>query len=125
MDLNVYNHQQQMKELFGNTYIDNDLICKRKNGESIPPDYVSRNFGKILSDNNLPHIRFHDLRHSAATILINMRCSMKEVYEWLGHSDITTTMNIYAHVLDKTKVSMAAGLSASILGKSEPKKEVC
>lgn len=47
-----------------------------------------------------------------------MGFSMKEVSGWLGHSDITATMNIYTHVLDKTKVSMAAGLSASIMKKS-------
>lgn len=123
--LKLYNHQQQMKELFGNTYIANDLICKRDNGDPIKPDFVSRHFVEILKANNLPQIRFHDLRHSAATILINMGYTMKEVSEWLGHSDISTTMNIYAHVLDKTKVAMAAGLSASILKKPDPKKEVC
>ena len=123
--LRLYNHQQKMKELFGNTYIDNDLICKRDNGDPIKPDFVSRHFIEILQSNNLPRIRFHDLRHSAATILINVGYTMKEVSEWLGHSDIGTTMNIYAHVLDKTKVAMAAGLSASILGKIDLESEVC
>ncbi|MBQ4100796.1 MAG: site-specific integrase [Oscillospiraceae bacterium] len=118
--LNLREYQREMKELFGNTYIsDNDLVCRKKNGEIIPPDNVSRGFARILKQNNLRHIRFHDLRHSAATILINMGFTMKEVSEWLGHSDISTTMNIYAHVLDKTKVSMAAGLSASVLRKAD------
>ena len=116
--LTLYNHQQRMKKVFGNSYIENDLICKRDNGEPLKPTYVSEHFQELLKSCALPRIRFHDLRHSAATALINMGFSMKEVSEWLGHSDITTTMNIYAHVLDKTKVSMAAGLSSSIMKKS-------
>lgn len=116
--LTLYNHQQHMKKVFGNSYIENDLICKRDNGEPLKPSYVSEHFQTLLKSCQLPRIRFHDLRHSAATALINMGFSMKEVSEWLGHSDITTTMNIYAHVLDKTKVSMAAGLSSSIMKKS-------
>lgn len=123
--LRLYNHQQQMKKLFGGEYIDNDLICKRDNGDPLKPDYVSRHFAEVLKNNDLPKIRFHDLRHSAATILISMGFTMKEVSEWLGHSDISTTMNIYAHVLDKTKVAMAAGLSASTLGKIDLQKQVC
>ena len=47
----------------------------------------------------LPHMRFHDLRHSAATLLLSMSVPMKVVQELLGHSSFTITADIYSHVL--------------------------
>ena len=46
----------------------------------------------------MPHIRFHDLRHSSATYLHSLGFSLKEIQTWLRHSDIRTTMNIYTHI---------------------------
>ncbi|MCR4863916.1 MAG: tyrosine-type recombinase/integrase [Bacteroidales bacterium] len=59
--------------------------------------------GVALKKNNLPHIRFHDLRHTTASILIENGADLKRVSEWLGHSDVGTTANIYAHLTFKTK----------------------
>jgi integrase len=56
-------------------------------------------FAKLLEEAGLPHIRFHDLRHSAATILLSMGVPMKVVQELLGHSDYYITANVYSHVL--------------------------
>lgn len=113
--LEQYNYQQQMRLIFGSTYTDNNLVCKRENGEPLLPNYVTKHFQIILLSNGLPKIRFHDLRHSAATILLENGFNMKEVSEWLGHCDINTTMNIYAHVGYKSKEDMAERLSAAIL----------
>lgn len=113
--LEQYNLQQQMRIVFGNAYIHNNLVCKRDNGEPLLPNYVTKHFQDVLRVNSLPKIRFHDLRHSAATILLENGFSMKEVSEWLGHCDINTTMNIYAHVGYKAKEDMAERLSAVIL----------
>ena len=62
------------------------------------------------SVNGMPHIRFHELRHSAASNLLNMGFSLKDVQEWLGHSDIKTTANTYGHLDAKRKLSMAEAL---------------
>ena len=76
----------------------------------IKPAYLSRKFKDIIEDAELPNIRLHDLRHSAATNLLNMGFTIKDVSVWLGHADITTTLNIYSHVLDESKSAMASAL---------------
>ena len=76
----------------------------------IHPANVSKRFKKIAKASGLPVIRLHDLRHSAATNLLAMGFTMKEVSVWLGHADITTTLNIYSHVTEESKVDMANAL---------------
>jgi integrase len=56
-------------------------------------------FARVLEDAGLPHLRFHDLRHSAATLLLGMGVHPKVVQEILGHSTIAMTLDIYSHVL--------------------------
>ena len=56
-------------------------------------------FKKLLEEADLPDIRFHDLRHSAATLLLSLGVHSKVVQELLGHTQITMTMDIYSHVL--------------------------
>ncbi|MDF2820171.1 MAG: integrase [Clostridiales bacterium] len=99
--------QCENKLFYGNSYIDNDYVCKWENGKPFKPDYISHSFKTILEANNMPHIRFHDLRHSSASILLNLGFSLKEIQEWLGHSDISTTSNIYSHLQYEAKVNMA------------------
>ncbi|WP_244918975.1 tyrosine-type recombinase/integrase [Paenibacillus dendritiformis] len=55
-------------------------------GERIKPNYITQHFALVLKKNSMQHIRFHDLRHSCATLLLSSGVSMKEVQEWLGHS---------------------------------------
>ncbi len=95
--------QKNMKKLFGNQWKNQDnYVCVRKDGSLIHPDTLTRNFKKILTTNNLKLIRFHDLRHSVASILLNDgNTDMKKIQAWLGHSSFTTTANIYTH-LDKS-----------------------
>jgi len=65
----------------------------------------------MLEASNMPHIRFHDLRHSTASFLIKQGFSFKEVSVWLGHSDIQTTANIYTHIDNEQKENMAKTLN--------------
>ena len=109
--LGVKAHQEEMRELLGNEYHDDGFVCARDNGEVVSPETVSHRFTKILERNNLRPIRFHDLRHSAATNLLESGFNLKDVSTWLGHADISTTLNIYAHVTQKAKVEMADALS--------------
>jgi len=68
-------------------------------GGYLHPDRMVERFQKLLKDAGLPHMRFHDLRHSAATILLSMGVHPKIVPELLGHSNISITMDVYSHVL--------------------------
>ena len=96
-----------MKQQLGNCYHNSDYICRHDDGHEILPSYVTHTFAKILDRSELPKIRFHDLRHSAASLLINSGFNLKEVQEWLGHSNIATTGNIYSHLQYASKVNMA------------------
>lgn len=89
---------------YGDAYIDSGYVCTYDNGDVLKPDYVSHHFQKLLKENadKLKMIRFHDLRHSSATLLLKLGFSLKDIQEWLGHSDISTTQR-YAHFLEEKK----------------------
>ncbi|MCH1642741.1 site-specific integrase [Paenibacillus timonensis] len=98
-------NQHQFKETYCWDYL--DYIYVDQLGDRIKPNYISQNFNSTLEKFKMPHIRFHDLRHSCASLLLANGVSMKEVQEWLGHSDYSTTANIYSHLEFSTKVSSA------------------
>ena len=96
--------------MFGKEYCRNDYIFKWADGRPFSTDYVSKRFNSLLKKHELPHIRFHDLRHSCASFLIAMGYSLKDVQEWLGHSDIKMTANVYAHLDISRKIGIASQL---------------
>jgi integrase len=83
----------------GVAWIDRDLVFPGKGGDFMGPSTLLYHFSRLLREAGLPRIRFHDLRHSAATLLLSMGVSMKVVQELLGHSNFSTTANVYSHVL--------------------------
>lgn len=84
---------------------DTDFVYSRGDKKQGPadPDTLSRKFADILKKNNLPKIRFHELRHSCASILINNGVPIKFVQDWLGHSSYQTTADIYGHLYNESK----------------------
>lgn len=106
--------QKKMQLICGESYFRNDYICKWEDGRPFDPGYITKKFGKLIGASALPQIRFHDLRHSTASILIGMGFGLKEVQEWLGHNDISTTADVYAHLQYSTKVMMADRLNEAI-----------
>ena len=76
-------------------------------GKQIRPDFLSQHFPDFLVAHQMKRIRFHDLRHSCASLLYANGVSLKEIQEWLGHSDISATSNIYTHLDFSSKVSSA------------------
>lgn len=112
LDANLLELKEQQKEnkrVCGNCYsYDYDgYIFVDAMGTIFNPNAVTENFSKILKRNGLRHIRFHDLRHSCASLLLANDVPMKQIQEWLGHSDISTTANIYSHLDYKSKITSA------------------
>jgi integrase len=83
----------------GSEWIDRDLVFSDSVGNYFPLSSLEYMFQVLLKKAELPHMRFHDLRHSAATILLTMGVHPKVVQELLGHSQISMTMDTYSHVL--------------------------
>ncbi len=101
---------------FGKEYKSNPYVFKWANGEPFSPDYVSKHFRLLLKKHNLPHIRFHEIRHSCASMLLNNGCTLKDVQEWMGHSDIKMTANLYGHLDASRKQMMADTLRGGLFG---------
>ncbi len=101
--------QQENRRLCGRSYIKDYLeyVCVNEIGDLIKPHYVTENFPKLLKASGLRHIRYHDLRHSCASLLLANGVPMKQIQEWLGHSDFSTTANIYAHLDYSSKLTSA------------------
>lgn len=85
-----------------------DYVCVDNFGVLLKPDYLSQHLQIVLKKHNLKHIRYHDLRHSCASLLLANGVSLKEIQEWLGHADFGTTVNINnPHTSDYLKAKVA------------------
>ena len=91
-------NEQRLKA--GAYWEDNDLVFTNAVGRPLSPDVVDRgHFKPLLQRAGLPDIRMHDLRHTAATLLLQNNVHPKYVAETLGHANIAITLNTYSHVL--------------------------
>lgn len=104
--------QEHYRKLCGRSYCKEylDYIFVNEMGERWKPRYLSDGFKRILEQNGLRRIRFHDLRHTCASLLLANKVPMKKIQEWLGHSDFSTTANIYAHLDYQSKISSAEAM---------------
>lgn len=91
-----------------------DYVCVDETGMLLKPDYLTQHLQIIIQKNGLKKIRFHDLRHSCASLLISNGVSLKEIQEWLGHSDYGTTANIYSHLEYGAKLNSADKISEAL-----------
>ncbi|MCY6485341.1 site-specific integrase [Clostridium aestuarii] len=108
-------HQLQNKLLLGNEYTDNNFVICQTNGNPYNPDYITGNFARHISklskELNIPKIRFHDLRHTHATLLLKQGINPKVVSERLGHSQVSLTLDTYSHVLPDMQKEAAEKLN--------------
>ena len=114
--LYLQDQQNKQRKLCGGSYCRDFLgyICVDEMGVLIKPDYISAAFPKLLDRHGLRRIRFHDLRHSCASLLLAHGVPMKQIQEWLGHSDYSTTANIYSHLDYTAKLNSAETLVTSL-----------
>lgn len=121
--LYLQDQQNKQRKLCGGSYCRDfrGYICVDEMGVLIKPDYISAAFPKLLDRYGLRRIRFHDLRHSCASLLLAHGVPMKQIQEWLGHSDFSTTANIYSHLDYTAKLNSAETLVTSLDFALEPK----
>ena len=108
--------QENNRRLCGRSYHKQyaGYVCINEIGDLIKPHYVTEQFPKLLDANGLRRIRFHDLRHSCASLMLANGVPMKQIQDWLGHSDFSTTANIYAHLDYSTKLSSADAMLSGL-----------
>lgn len=115
----IQDRQQENKDYFKENYCKGNYVVAKNDGTPYDPGYISRNFNRVLREYkhkcknpetgeieekslyeklNIPPIRFHDLRHTHATLLLQSKITPKAVAERLGDT-VATVMNTYAHVL--------------------------
>ena len=92
--------QEFMQEIFKSEYCTDylDYICVDKTGKLLRPNFVTEHFTYLIKKFGLKKIRFHDLRHTCASLLLANGVPMKQIQIWLGHSNFSTTADIYAHL---------------------------
>src|SRR5215210_5322705 len=103
-------------EILGDRYQDQGLVFTTNTGTPINPSNLrQRSFGPLLKQAGLPHMRFHDLRHTCATLLLSRGVHPKFVQELLGHATIAITLDTYSHVMpsmgDATAKAMEGALA--------------
>lgn len=108
--------QENNRRLCGRSYHKQfaGYVCINEMGDLIKPHYVTEQFPKLLDANGLRRIRFHDLRHSCASLMLANGVPMKQIQDWLGHSDFSTTANIYALLDYSTKLSSADAMLSGL-----------
>lgn len=94
-----------------------ELIFYDKNLDPIASDVISKKFKYFLEINNLKHIRFHDLRHSHVTMLIEAKVPIKVISERVGHSSVNTTLNIYSHALKEMDQEASEKISNTLFNR--------
>lgn len=119
--LRIKEEQADQRRICGQSYCTDYLeyIYLDPVGKLIRPDFVTQHFSLMLEKKGCRKIRFHDLRHSCASLLFSHGVSLKEIQEWLGHSNISTTANIYTHMDFNKKISSAN----AIIGILDKEKE--
>ena len=111
--------QLEQKMRLGNLWQDGDWVFTKWNGDIIFPDTIGDIFKKFLKRHNLPAIRFHDLRHLAATLLIHEGLNVRAVAGRMGHANPDVTMRVYAHAL-RSADKQAASIMEKLINKKTP-----
>ena len=110
---------QRNRHYLGNEYHDWGLIVCHDDGTPFRPGTFTHDFANLLKKHEMKKIRFHDLRHSCASLMLKSGVAMKTASEILGHSSIAITADLYTHVLQEAKEKAAQQVGAAIFGKQD------
>ena len=116
--------QEENRRMFRSGYSKKylNMVCVNAVGEILKPDFVTAHFSYLLKKYGLRKIRFHDLRHTCASLLLSKSVNMKVIQMWMGHSSMKTTFDIYAH-LDVNAKEEAARILEKVLRLNENESE--
>ena len=116
----IYQHEQQrlLKGEYCRDYL--SMVFVDAAGNLFTPDAVTRHFHAVVARSDLKMIRFHDLRHTCASLLVANGVDMKLVQLWLGHANYSTTADIYSH-LDSGAQGTAAETISALFREAAPK----
>lgn len=122
--LAVKKKQEENKKLFKGyyNYKYNDNICIKENGELIKLGYITQKFKQVTKKLGYDNVHFHCLRHSFATNMYDEGMDMNDIKDWLGHSVLSTTMNLYVHFLEK-RIKESAKILENAMKKGKGEKE--
>src|SRR5262249_27830641 len=104
--------QVRDRHFAGSRWQSSELVFTTSIGTPIEPRNATRSFKRLIQRSGLPDMRFHDLRHSFATLLLMQGAAPRVVMEMLGHSQISLTMNTYSHVIPAMQRDAAAKLDS-------------
>ena len=107
----------------GDAWQDHDLIVCTSTGTPINPNNVTRSYQRLVMLAGVPEIRVHDLRHTAATMLLRAGVPAKIVSERLGHATIAITLDTYSHVLPDMQELAVEAMSALMRGAETDRSE--
>lgn len=118
------NKQAEMQKVLRGAYNKQyaEYVCVDAIGNLISLQYITTHFPIILNRLGMKKIRFHDLRHSCASLMLANGVPMKMIQDWLGHSNMSTTANIYSHVDSASKLA-SAQVIGSVLGKEKEQNQ--
>lgn len=106
---------QNQKQLYPDKNFNEEYICIDEKGKALRPGYISDGFKNILKKTNLKKIRLHDLRHTCASIANNNKATLNDISNFLGHSSVTITSQIYIHLFQNTFEKVITDVEQSIL----------
>jgi integrase len=112
--------QLEERMAWGEAWTDTGRVFTREDGQALRPSTVTQTFDRRVARLPVPRIRFHDLRHSHATLLLARGTHPKVVQERLGHSSIQITLDVYSHIAPGMQQDAAALIGALVLGDGDP-----
>jgi len=117
--LRAHRKQQLTEKMsLGPDYLESDLVFRREDGTLVHPSTLSRRFGKLVRQTQLPEIRLHDLRHTFATLALQAGVPVKVVSEILGHASVTITYDTYSHVIPGMMEDATSKVAALLFDRS-------
>ncbi len=115
--------QARDREVAGDAYIESGYVFTKRDGNFLNPNWVYTQFSKTLVKCGLPHMRFHDLRHTTTTLLFSKGMRLKELQKWIRHAKLQMTADVYLHISKEKEAKLTKGLHNMLSPSAKSKKD--